>query len=338
MHVSSQRFFFIGLIITGALGILLMRHFLNDYYLSIAGFVGIFIVLAVSLNITNGFTGLFSLGHPAFMAIGGYTCAILTFPVQRKGYFLTGLPEWLAGMEFSFFPALVIGGLFAALASFIIGLPVLRLRGHYLAVATLGVIIIVQVLITNMGGITRGPLGLNGLPALTNLWWVYLWVVITVYLAWKIKFSSYGRSMQAIREDELAADCLGINLLRTRIQALVIGAFLAGVAGGLWAHLVTAITPKSYSLNLAFTIVVMVVVGGSGSITGSLLTAFFFSLLTEAFRPLEEGMNVYGIGEIILSLTLILILIYRPSGIFGSSEPGFLTPGQKKPSTETTKN
>lgn len=330
MYTLSQRLVFIALALAGGLLILLMRQFLNDYILSIAGFVGIYVILAVSLNITNGFTGLFSLGHPAFMAIGGYTCAILTFPVQRKGYFLSGLPDWLAGTELSFLPALLIGGLFAALASLLIGLPVLRLRGHYLAVATLGVIIIVQVLITNMGGITRGPLGLNGLPALTNLWWVYLWVLITVYLGWKLKFSSFGRSMLAIREDEMAADCLGINLLRTRVQALMVGAFLAGVAGGLWAHLVTAITPKSFSLILAFTIVVMVVVGGSGSISGSLLAAVIFSMLTEAFRPLEENLNVYGIGEIVLSLILIIILIYRPIGLFGTSEPGWLSPGKRK--------
>lgn len=313
------------LMILAGLGLVaLAQRSLNDYVLSLINFVGIYVILSVSLNITNGFTGLFSLGHPAFMAIGGYAAAILTFPVQRKGYFLSGLPEWLAQTELPFLPSLLIGGVMASLAGLIVGVPVLRLRGHYLAVATLGVLIIVQVLITNFESVTRGPLGLNGLPALTDLWWVFPWVVITIFVSWKIKFSSYGRSMLAVREDDLAAECSGVNLFRTRVAALVIGAFFAGVAGGLWAHLVTAITPKSFSLVLAFNIVVMVVVGGSGSITGSAVAAVVFSVLTEFFRPLEERLNIYGLGEIFMALVMICILIYRPMGLFGSSEPRFL--------------
>ena len=301
-----------------------MRSTVNEYILSIINFVGIYIILAVSLNITNGFTGLFSLGHPGFMAIGGYVTAILTFPVSRKSMFLE-LPQWLANLEMPFFPASIIGGVCAAMMALVVGLPVLRLRGHYLAVATLGFLIIVQVLITNWDSVTRGPLGLNGLPAITNLWYVYPWVVVTVYVAWKIKFSSYGRSMLSIREDDMAAQCLGVNLFRTRVAALVIGAFFAGIAGGLWAHLVTAITPTSFSLILAFYIVVMVVVGGAGSITGAFIAAIIFSVLTEIFRPLEENLDVYGVGEIFTAAILILILIYRPQGLFGSREPGFLS-------------
>jgi branched-chain amino acid transport system permease protein len=201
----------------------------------------------------------------------------------------------------------------------------LRLKGHYLAVATMGFLIVVQVLITNWDTVTRGPLGLNGLPALTNLWWVYPWLVVTIYVAWKVKFSSYGRSMLAIRENDLAAQCLGVNLFRTRVAALAIGAFFAGIAGGLWAHLITAITPASFSLIMAFNIVVMVVVGGTGSITGAVVAALFFSMLTEGFRPLEQYLEVYGIGEICMSIILVAILIYRPEGIFGTQEPDFLT-------------
>ena len=235
------------------------------------------------------------------------------------------LPHWLANMQLSFLPALILGGVCAALTALLIGLPVLRLRGHYLAVATMGFLIIVQVMIINWESVTRGPLGLNGLPAFTNLWWVYPWMVITVYVGWKIKFSSYGRQMQSVREDEMAAQCLGVNLFKTRVAALAIGAFFAGVAGGLWAHLVTAITPTSFSLILAFHIVVMVVVGGAGSISGAFIAAIIFSVLTEIFRPLEENLDVYGIGEIFTAAILILILIYRPQGLFGSREPGLLS-------------
>jgi len=311
------------LILCGIGFVAVARGTVDEYILSIINFVGIYVILAVSLNVTNGFAGLFSLGHPGFMAIGGYVTAILTFPVARKSMFLE-LPQWLANLQMPFAPALIIGGVCAALTALLVGLPVLRLRGHYLAVATMGFLIIVQVLIINWESVTRGPRGLNGLSALTNLWWVYLWMVVTVYVSWKIKFSSYGRRMLAVREDETAAQCLGVNIFRTRVAALVIGAFFAGIAGGLWAHLVTAITPMSFSLVMAFNIVVMVVVGGTGSIAGSFVAAIIFSVLTELFRPLEETLNVYGIGEIVMAVILIMILIYRPQGLFGSREPGIL--------------
>ena len=323
MNGNRQRLIFAALIIIGIGFVALARQMVDEYILSIINFVGIYAILAVSLNITNGFTGLFSLGHPGFMAIGGYVTAVLTFPVARKSMFLE-LPIWLANLELPFFIALIIGGVCAGLSAVAVGLPVLRLRGHYLAVATMGFLIIVQVLIINWESVTRGPLGLNGLPALTNLWWVYPWMVVTIYVSWKIKFSSFGRRMLSVREDETAAQCLGVNIFRTRVTALIIGAFFAGVAGGLWAHLVTAITPSSFSLILAFNIVVMVVVGGAGSISGAFVAAVIFTLLTEIFRPLEEYLGVYGIGEIMMALILILILIFRPQGLFGSREPGLL--------------
>lgn len=305
------------------------QHTLSDYLLSLVCFVGIFAMLAASLNLTNGFTGLFSLGHPAFMAIGGYTSALLTFPVVKKPLFLPDLPHWLAALHLPFLPSLLIGGIVAALAALIIGIPVLRLRGHYLAVATMGFLIIVQVLIINMDTITRGPLGLNGLDELTNVWWVYGWLAITVYVSWKIKFSSYGRQFIAIRENEMAARCLGINVFRTKLQALVIGAFFAGVAGALWGHLITALAPNSFSLLLAFTLVVMVVVGGSGSIAGSLVGAVLFTIITEFFRPLEENFSIYGVGEIFMALVLIAILVLRPQGLFSCDEPKGITPRPK---------
>ena len=328
--LTPQRWIFLGLICLGAVFVVASNRLFNEYILSIVTFVGIYIILALSLNMTNGFTGLFSLGHPAFMAIGGYTTALLTFPVKRKAMFLPDLFPWLAQLELPFLVAMILGGVLAALTALLIGLPVLRLRGHYLAVATMGFLIIVQVLITNWDSVTRGPLGLNGLPSFTNLWWVYLWVIITFYTGWKIKFSSYGRSMLAIREDEMAAQCLGINLFFTRVAALAIGAFFAGIAGGLWAHLITAITPGSFSLIMAFNIVVMVVVGGMGSMTGSLLAAILFSTLTEFFRPLEEHFEIYGLGEIVMAFVLVLILIYRPKGMFGSGEPKILLGGRSE--------
>ena len=169
MNGIRNHLIFPALIICGIAFVAIARSTLDEYILSIINFVGIYVILAVSLNITNGFAGLFSLGHPGFMAIGGYVTAILTFPVARKSMFLE-LPQWLANLQLPFIPALLIGGFCAGLTALMVGVPVLRLRGHYLAVATMGFLIIVQVLIINWETVTRGPLGLNGLSALTNLW------------------------------------------------------------------------------------------------------------------------------------------------------------------------
>lgn len=297
---------------------------LTGYERTVIGFAGIYGILAVSLSFSNGLTGLFSLGHPAFMMVGGYIAAILTFPVSRKGFMLPALPEWLAAVELPLMPAALAGGIAAALVAAIVGFPVLRLRGHYLAVATLGLIFIVQSFAVNLRGLTRGALGLSGLPAVTNLWWVYLFVVLTLFVAWRLKHSSIGRAMLAVRENELAAACLGVRVARLRIFAFALGAFFAGVAGGLWAHLVTLISPSSFSFLLAFQLVVMIVLGGAGSITGVALVAVALTLAQETLRPVEEAAGLFGASQIIVALATLLVLIYRPAGLFGTAEPDLL--------------
>ena len=314
----------VGLFVLGLLAVWIMTETLNAYVLTLVSFAGINVMLAVSLNLTNGLTGLFSLGHPAFMAVGGYLAAILTFPASRKGFMLPDLPAFLADQQWSLLPALLAGGVGAAFTALIIGFPVLRLRGHYLAVATLGFIIIVRVLINNMHGYTRGPLGLSGIPKLTDLWWVYLWAALTLFVCWRVKHSSFGRGLMAIRENELAAACVGIRRTGMRLTAFVLGAFFAGIAGGLWAHLVTNLTPTSFSIMLAFFLVVMVVIGGSGSLTGAVVAALGLTLLTQALRPVEQNLGVYGLSQIVIALLLIGILIFRPQGLFGSREPAWL--------------
>jgi branched-chain amino acid transport system permease protein len=320
-RTNITPFFILGV---GALIVLIMQMTFNAYLLTVVNFVFLNIILAVSLNITNGFAGLFSLGHPAFMTIGGYIAALLIMPVSRKETFVPKLPDIIGAQEMTLIPAIIIGGLVAALCAIIIGFPVLRLKGHYLAVATIGFIIIVQVVIRNMEDYTRGALGLNGLMPLTNMWIIYVLLAITLFVAWKIKFSSFGRAMFALRENELAAECLGINLAWSKITVFTIGAFFAGITGGLWAHLTTVITPDSFSIILAFNIVVMVVVGGSGSITGSVFLATLMTVLVELLRPFEEKAGLYGISQIILSALLLIILIVKPRGIFGMKEPEFL--------------
>ncbi|MDQ7250341.1 branched-chain amino acid ABC transporter permease [Dongia sedimenti] len=307
--------------LVGAALVALADANLNPYLLSIIQFIGLNIILAVSLNVTNGFIGLFSLGHPAFMTVGGYVAAILVIPPERKAALLPDLPAFLAAQEWSFLPALIAGGSVAALVALIVGFPVLRLRGHYLAVATLGLIFIVQSFAVNLRGVTRGALGLSGLPELTNLWWVYLFCLVTIYVCWQLKHSSLGRTMLAIRENELAASCLGVKVARMRILSFVLGAFLAGIAGGLWVHLVTLISPSSFSFILAFEIVVMVVLGGTGSITGAVLVAVVLSVLTQLLRPVEEAANLFGASQMIVAFVVLVVLITRPKGLFGTAEP-----------------
>jgi len=324
MSLSRPAQVGLATLLAGTAAVAAMTQTLDAYMLTLASFIGLHIMLAVSLTLTNGYTGLFSLGHPGFMAVGGYIAAILTYPLARKGYMMPDLPGFLATQQWDLLPALIVGGIGAALTAVVVGFPVLRLRGHYLAVATLGFIIIVRVLFNNSDGYTRGALGLSGMPRLTDIWWVFAWTALTVLVAWRVKHSSLGRAMMAVRENELAAQCAGISPMRVRMTAFVLGAFFAGVAGGLWAHLVTAITPNSFSIMLAFNLVVMVVVGGSGSLTGAIVAAIAISTLSEALRPLEESLNAFGLSQIVIALMLILILVFRQRGLFGSREPAFI--------------
>lgn len=308
----------------GMAGVWLVSANFSDYVVILLAVLLLNAALAVSLTLANGLTGLFSLGHPAFMTIGAYVAAIMTFPARRKGSMLPDLPEFIATAEWSLLPSVIAGGLAGALVAFLVGFPVLRLRGHYLAVATLGLIVIVQSLATNWDGITRGGAGLSGVPRLTSVWWAFGLFVVVVAIAWRLKFSSFGRAMMATRENELAAECSGIDTVRIRMTAFVVGAFFAAVTGAMLVHLIGVVTPKSYSVLLAFNIVVMVVIGGSGSIVGAIVAASAITILSETLRPVEETVGLYGLSQVIVALSLILVLYFRPQGLFGSGEPGLV--------------
>lgn len=295
--------------------------FANDYLVTLTAILFLNAALAVSLTFTNGFTGLFSLGHPAFMTLGAYVAAILTFSARRKPSMLPDLPAFLATTELSLLPAVAAAGLAGAIVAIVVGFPVLRLRGHYLAVATLGLIVIMQNLAQNWDGITRGGAGLSGIPRLASIWWAFGLLVLVIAVAWRIKFSSLGRAMFATRENELAAECSGIDTVKMRMTAFVLGAVFAAMAGALFAHLITVVTPKTYSVLLAFNLVVMVVIGGSGSIIGALVAAAAITSLSESLRPAEEKLGLYGLSQVIVALSLILVLFFRPQGLFGNGEP-----------------
>lgn len=305
-----------------ALGILLgvANGSLNDYYLRIMQLGAIYITLAVSLNLPIGLTGDFSLGHAAFMAIGGYTAALFTIPSASKRVVLEEAPGWLQSMSLSFPLATVVGGIIASAVAFPVGLIVLRLRGHYLAVATLGLLIIVEAILSNWQTVTNGARGLSGIPAATNLWWAFGWAVITVYVISRMAYSPFGRRMVAVRDDALAAASRGVHVFRVRVFSFVISAFFAGVGGSLLAHQVTAVTPSTYSFDTTFLIVIMVVIGGMGSVTGSVVGAVLMTIVPVLLRALERSIDLIGIAQVIIAVALIAFMIFRRDGLLGTRE------------------
>ncbi len=316
-----------GLVVL-ALAVWAAQAQLNPFYLQILGLLGINIIATVSLNFAAGFGGMFSLGHPAFMAIGGYTAAILTYPVAMKAMRIPGHPDWLLQLQVPFLPALLIGGGAAALVAILVGWPVLRLRGHYLAVATLGLTVIVQVAIVNLVDYTRGALGLSGIPGLTNLWWIAGFLVLTVYVVYRLVHSRFGRALRAVRDDYIAAQMSGVDVARTRLIGFAIAAFFAGIAGGLLGHLLRILTPGQFSFNAVFIGVAMMILGGMGSITGSILGATIMTLLPQFIIPFENGGTVLGVElptlngltQIVTALILIGVMLVRPEGLAGAKE------------------
>jgi branched-chain amino acid transport system permease protein len=289
------------------------------------------IILVVSLNLSSGFTGVFSLGHIGFMAIGAYTAAILTLPLSLKLSYLPDLPAWLENTQLSFLPATIIGGVIAMLVALFIGVSIMRLTGPYVSVATMGFMVIVNVILTNWDSMTRGARTFSGVPPYTNIWWVGGWTVVTIYVIWRLARSSFGRQMMAIRDNYIAAQSLGINVLRMRLLAFCISAFFTAVAGSLWAHFIQSFSPKAFLFVETFNIIIMLIVGGMGSISGSVIGAVGITIFSEVLRNAERGINlgivqippVYGASQILMAVIFILLIIFRPEGIMGKRELDF---------------
>lgn len=296
-----------------SLGISLLSDSIDPYYLDIALNVGINITLAVSLNLVNGHTGQFSLGHAAFMAVGAYGAAIFTLSAGAHLMPLLGGPGPVTS-TLAFLLALVLGGLCAALCGWLVGMPSLRLRGDYLAIVTLGFNEIVRVILqnTSVDGIFGGPLGLKGIPPHTTFFWVFAIAAICVYTVASMVNSTYGRGFLAVRDDEIAAGAMGINTVRYKVSAFVTGAFFAGLAGGLYAHLRTTIAPEGFNFLKSFDIVVIVILGGMGSTAGVVLAAILLTVLNEFLRDFE------GYRMIVFSLMLVIMMIVRPQGLLPS--------------------
>jgi branched-chain amino acid transport system permease protein len=285
---------------------------ISPYYARILLDAGINIILVLSLNLVNGFTGQFSMGHAGFMAIGGYVSAFLAMT------FLAAFPSLFAisGMNLLLFAGcLVSAGLVAAIAGYFVGLPSLRLKGDYLAIVTLGFGEIIRVVFLNIEKL-GGARGLPGIPNWSSWWMIFGIALITWFVISRLTRASFGRAILSIRENEIAAESMGVPVTEYKVKAFVLGAFFAGIAGALFAHHQTIITPQQFDFNKSFEIIIMVVLGGMGSLAGSVVAAFFLTILKEALRSLQDITHL-DLRMVIYSLLLIILMLVRPQGLFG---------------------
>lgn len=309
------------------------RELLNRYYQQILVYIGINIILAVSLSLVNGHLGEFSVGHAGFMAVGAYTASVLTVKIWH----VVG-PTWL-------FPLAVCGGGVAAgLGGLLIAFPAFRARGDYLAMVTLAFLMIVKSII-ELTPYLGGASMMVGMKRLTTLPWVYAWVVLTILVIRNFVYSRFGRGIMAIRDDELVAALMGVRTRQTKILAFVVSAFFAGAAGGLYAHHLLIITPRGFDILKSTEIIIMLYLGGVGSITGAALGATLYTLILEILTPgnltdlfawLPDAAHGWLAGNvfphfdvwrmIIMPLLLILIMLFRPRGLMGMREPRWFSP------------
>lgn len=283
-----------------ALIFLFQAGIISNYYQGIIIAACINVILAVSLNLTTGCLGELVLGHAGFMSIGAYASALFTLNMD--------LP-----MAVEFPISLLLGGLVAGFCGMLIGIPALRLRGDYLAIITLGFGEIIRVLILNLK-FTGGGRGLSGIPEYTTFNWVFFIMVATIILMFTLIFSRHGRSILAIRDNLIAAEAVGVNTTFYKIYAFTISSFFAGVAGGLYAHYITVLDPTTFGFMRSVEILIMVVLGGMGSFTGSVFAAGFLTLLPELLRSLND----YRL--LIYSIALVVMMIFRPEGLLGKKE------------------
>jgi branched-chain amino acid transport system permease protein len=280
-----------------------------DLYLQlILIYVGINIILTVSLNLINGYMGEFSIGHAGFMAIGAYIASLLTVNIFPT-----------SAINFLFPIAVLAGGLGAALIGLLVAVPSFKTRGDYLAIVTLAFGMIVKSGIENIE-VIGGPRGFLGMAKLTTLPWVFFWTVLSVWIIRNLVYSNFGRGGLSIREDEIASDLMSVNTQQVKIIAFVVSSFFAGIAGGLFAHALQYINPRMFDILKSTDILIMVYLGGIASIAGSIIGAVIYTILLEVLRPLGIWRMVF------MPLMLVLLMIYRPRGIMGMREARLFVP------------
>ncbi|WP_294397033.1 branched-chain amino acid ABC transporter permease [uncultured Clostridium sp.] len=284
------------LVIFFGLNFLIDEGIINRYIKGLLTLSCINIIMAIALNLITGITGQLSLGNAGFMAIGAYTSVYFSVKVGT-----------------TFIISILLGAILAGVISIIIGIPTLKLKGDYFAITTLGVGEITRVLITNMD-IVGGARGFTGIPTKTTLNVAYFAMILILIVVVNIAKSSKGRALIAIRENEIAAEAMGVNIIKYKVTAFFIAALLTGFAGGLFAHYTGFIQPTNFNFMKSIEIVTFVVLGGMGSITGSVIAAIFLTILPESLRTLSDYRMV------IYSLSLVILMIFRPQGLLGTLE------------------
>ncbi len=299
---------------------------IDDYTARLFVFIVINIILAVSLNLINGFTGQFSIGHAGFMAVGAYASAYFTVNYgQQIEAAVASEPGGILSTSLVLILAILVGAVAAAIAGLIVGIPTLRLKGDYLAIATLGFAEIIRIVILNIDAV-GGATGYT-VPGYADFLWIGFFAVITVVVVHNIVSSDMGRALVSIREDELAAEAMGVNVTRYKVTAFVISAAFAGIAGTLFAHYNRFLSTNDFQFIKSFEVIIMIVIGGMGSITGAIIGAIIVTLLPELLRQLPDlaipGLGVVKFADlrlVIFALILILTMIFRPQGLFGTRE------------------
>ncbi len=313
-----------------------MNKFQYNYVISIIEKSLVYAVVALSMNIVTGFTGLFSLGQAGFMALGAYTTAILTIPIASRPnvYYMNGI---LPALENAIVPipvALILGGVVAGVFAALIGIPILRLKSDYLAIATLGFSEIIRAVIASpmMDKITNGSYGLKSIPGFKSSLECFAYSLICIVIMILIINSSTGRDFKAVREDEIAARAVGINLFKTKELSFVVSSFFTGIGGGLLAMFMRSIDSKTFQITLTYDILLIVVLGGIGSITGSIVGAFFVTAGKELLRFFDEPLIIGGVQiplfkpgfrMVIFSILLMIVVLFFRKGLLGGKELSF---------------
>lgn len=308
----------------------LADSYLSSFQMRILNLAAIYAILALSMNLVLGFTGMFSLGHSGFMCVGAYTAAILTMSPASKEliYYMEPIIPALANIEWPIFPAIIAAGLLSALFGVLVGIPALRLRDDYLAIATLGFAEIIRIVVTNTVSITNGSLGLKNIPSINNIWVYWGCAILTLIVIKRVINSSWGYAFRAIRDNEIAAEAMGISLFKHKLISFTIGAFFAGVAGALMGFLITSVDPTMFRFLFTFQILLIVVLGGMGSLTGTVISSLVITIMMEVLRVVEQPLNILGLAipglsgmrMVIFSILLLLVILYYRQGLMGTRE------------------
>ena len=304
---------------------------MGSYVRRIINLCLIYAIIGLSMNLTNGFAGQFSLGQAGFMAVGAYVVGVFTVPVDLRPNVFYAVPmnPMIADIQLPLWLALLFGGLLAAFIAFLIGWPVLRLRGDYLAIATLGFSEIIRILITNAQSWTNGALGIKDIPALNDVRYIFIATAITFLFVSCLINSSYGRAFKAIREDEIAAEAMGVGLFKHKCMAFMLSAFFAGIGGGLYATLLGTVDPKNFLFTLTYNFLLIIVLGGMGSITGSMLGSIIVTGGLEYLRVFDEPLELFGMAiplfrpgfrMVMFSVLLMACVLFWRKGIMGTNE------------------